>query len=561
MFATRYSFAALALVFICHMGWGAKTAEEYWSEIDLPLAVVKKDVETNNCYQSELHFVAGATALDAAAGLEKLKLVPHFVVSPKVEKIFAGMLLITPKDNTKKKESVSELYAQLRAERKTTYDNWAKLYNEKSVRVDFEEILDWVEGSKSYEKNSAYTTSVVYNAYLSVIKDPHTAITPKKHMDDMMSGNASKFVGIGARMRVIEDGEEKTIVVEEPLEGSPALKAGLRPHDVLTHIDGLSVAGKSLSDAVKMIRGEAGTDVILTILRGEETLQITVTRGVINVANVSSKVLTETGKKLGYIKLNDFMEKTGCDEVRTELRSLERQRVDGLILDLRNNGGGLITQATCMGDLFLAKGKGIVAVKSFNPLLQPTTYFATAPRYTDLPMVTLINHRSASASEILAGALQDNFRSLVVGTRSFGKGSVQNLQQIGNDIYFKYTTARFYLPSGRTNQILGIIPDMEAYVKPNPTEDDKAAFREEDEYTALPSLGAKWVQPRPELMKELGRCVDKLGKANHRFENSSAVTPDYQQYYSEDVLNCAVALQRSNSNGTEIGNGWDYSQN
>jgi carboxyl-terminal processing protease len=217
-----------------------------------------------------------------------------------------------------------------------------------------------------------------------------------------------------------------------------------------------------------------------------------------------------------------------------------------MILDLRGNGGGQLELGRCIAGAFLPAATPVVIERPVSgPIFLEKVLETREEPATTLPMVTLVDAGSASASEIVAGALQDHARSFIVGERSYGKGTVQGLTPLKHNskILKAQTIARFYLPSGRTNQIEGIIPDITAYRVPNPTEDDKLAYREEDLYpNALPAVGTPWKQPRPQVIGKLEQCLSS-GTAGKRFDKaqSEAVAPDYQLIVGEETLRCAVA--------------------
>ena len=269
--------------------------------------------------------------------------------------------------------------------------------------------------------------------------------------------------------------------------------------------------------------------------------------------NVEYSVINHREKLIGFIKLNSFIEKS-CDEMESAVRALTKQKVKGLILDLRNNGGGRLEQAVCITSIFIGPNKTVVVQKYLDASIKDRKEKTSedAIQMTKLPLVTLVNARSASASEVVSGALQDYQRSLILGERTYGKATVQSrisLEYFGdyklpkdNGMYFMKTIARFYLPSGRTNQIVGIIPDIEAFDSPDPTEDDKVVFREEDSYlNSLPPAGPQYVPNRPKVIRAISECMAKSGKARKLYAVLSAhspTIPDFQQLTAEDALSC-----------------------
>ena len=289
--------------------------------------------------------------------------------------------------------------------------------------------------------------------------DPHSAYldgSDLERLETLIDGNYS---GLGLSV-VMEDGAVKVI---SPFRGSPAEKAGIKAGDFITHLDGKLIYGGELDDAVAQMRGPAGTSINLTIFRpgSEEPIETSVTRGVIELEPVTHSV-AEGG--VGVITVNEFSRDVGAD-VFAAWNAIKREaggRVNGLVLDLRSNPGGSLDEAVALSDLFLEDGR-IVSQRG-RARGESLTYDAeTIYRgqiAADVPLIVLIDAGSASASEIVAGALQDHRRALIMGERSFGKGSVQSLVPLGNDAALKLTTARYYTPDGHSVQEGGIKPDI-----------------------------------------------------------------------------------------------------
>jgi len=301
--------------------------------------------------------------------------------------------------------------------------------------------------------------------------DPHSAFLDKKAFKELREGTQGKFVGLGIEVGM-EDGYVKVI---SPIEDSPAYKAGLKAGDLITRLDSTPVKGMTLDEAVKRMRGEPNTKITLTVARKEEDkpLLITIMRQEIKVQSVKGKVI-EPG--FGWIRVSQFQEPT-VEDLAKKINQLYQQDpgMKGLVLDLRNDPGGVLPGAIGVSAAFLPKD---VAVVSTNGQLPDSkaTYYARREFYgtragTDplarLPegvkkvkMVVLVNSGSASASEIVAGALQDYKRAAIMGTQTFGKGSVQTIRQLSADTAVKLTTARYYTPNGRAIQAKGIVPDL-----------------------------------------------------------------------------------------------------
>jgi len=301
--------------------------------------------------------------------------------------------------------------------------------------------------------------------------DPHSAYLDKKAFKELKEGTQGKFVGLGIEVGM-EDGYVKIV---SPIEDSPAYRAGLKPGDLITRLDSQTVKGLTLDEAVKKMRGEPNTKITLTIARkGEDKpIVVTITRELIKQQSVKAKLVEPD---YAWVRIAQFQEPT-VEDMSKKIQALYAQNphIKGLILDLRNDPGGVLPGAIGVSAAFLPKD---VAVVSTNGQLadQKATYFAKREFYAgrtasdplaklpdaikQVPMVVLINTGSASASEIVAGALQDYKRATVIGTQSFGKGSVQTIRQISADTAVKLTTARYYTPNGRSIQAKGIVPDL-----------------------------------------------------------------------------------------------------
>ncbi len=542
---------------------GQKSMREYWEDVHMPFSAVESSFDKAECYQAERSFLACMMALSTAAGLDGAILTtaeraqtanPGFGA---VKADFGPVVAVVPAPP--KGESPAAAYKQQKDERTAVHQFWTRLYQNRAVagEVDFPKILAWVKGLPDFTKREAVLSATVFNSYLGVINDPHTMVLPLAYVTDEQNPTSNNFTGIGARFKVTKRNGKNLIVLETPMEGSPALRAGLRPHDVLMQIDGVNVSGEDYSGAVEKIKGPKGTTVTLTVERAGKSLQLVVTRDVIKQLNVSEKVLTlKDGTTLGYVKLAGFIQADGCKDVAEAVEDLEKQGAKGLIFDLRDNGGGLLTQAVCIANIFLPKGKTVVVTKSLEG--EPDKILETTEMpLTTLPLVTLINSRSASASEIVSGALQDHARSWLVGERSYGKATVQTQGAVNPVLAMRQTIARFYLPSGRTNQIEGVLPDFTAYASPHPTEDEKVAYREEDEYMALAPVGTPWQQPRAKKVAAIETCLDKSGQAETLFQDgqTEAILPEYQVLVAEDVLSCVLSSPKlATSSGFEIGN-------
>lgn len=284
--------------------------------------------------------------------------------------------------------------------------------------------------------------------------DPHSSYLNAKNAKDMDINTRGEFGGLGIEV-TMENGWVKVV---SPIDDTPAFRAGLQPGDFITHLDGEPVQGLSLSEAVDRMRGMVNTDIKLTVRRnGAAPFDVKLTRATIKIQTVRS----HAEGKIGYVRITQFSATTDAD-LRKHVEQLKKdigKDIGGFVIDLRNNPGGLLDQAIAVSDDFLEKGE-IVSTRSRKP--EDTQRFNAKPGdiVGGLPVVLLVNDGSASASEIVAGALQDHRRAIVLGTRSFGKGSVQTLMPLGQYGSLRLTTARYYTPSGRSIQAVGIEPDI-----------------------------------------------------------------------------------------------------
>ncbi len=305
--------------------------------------------------------------------------------------------------------------------------------------------------------------------------DPHSQYFDKKSYKEFREGTTGRFVGVGIEI-TMEDGLVKVV---SPIEGSPADRAGLKTNDLITKIDETAVKGMTINEAVKRMRGEPDTKVMLTIFRRDEnrTFPVTIVRQEIKTQSVKAKVI-EPG--YAWVRVSQFQERT-VEDFSRKVEDLYKQnpKLKGLVLDLRNDPGGLLEGAVAISAAFLPEQT--IVVTTNGQLQESKSVYKAAPQYymhnrgedpisrlttatqgaiKSVPLVVLVNEGSASASEIVAGALQDHKRATIMGSQTFGKGSVQTVRPLGPDTGLKLTTARYYTPSGRSIQAKGIVPDV-----------------------------------------------------------------------------------------------------
>ena len=284
--------------------------------------------------------------------------------------------------------------------------------------------------------------------------DPHSAYLDKSSFDDLQVHTTGEFGGIGIEVSM-EDG---VLTVVTPIDDTPAVKAGIEAGDKIIKLDDILVKGLSLEEAVDKMRGIKGTEIVLTLVREgtEGPFEIIIVRDTIKVRSIRHEIVEE---HYGYIRVAQFQTRTGSDMINAVTTMQEEHDLHGLILDLRNNPGGVLQASVEIAGAFL-DGKKVVYTEGRSPGMNEDFFADEGDLTQGLPLVVLINDGSASASEIVAGALQDHKRAVLLGTRSFGKGSVQTVQPITQDKAIKLTTALYYTPNGRSIQAQGIAPDI-----------------------------------------------------------------------------------------------------
>lgn len=330
----------------------------------------------------------------------------------------------------------------------------------KSEEIPFEELQAFTDVFSRIKSDYVETVNdqeLIENAIRGMLNglDPHSSYLNTREFTDLKVGTSGQFGGLG-----IEVGMENGFVkVISPIDDTPASRAGILAGDLIVRLNDKSVKGMSLNDAVKVMRGKPNTDINLTIVREGEAapLEITITREIIRVKSVKTRML-EPG--YGYVRITNFQSRTATDLLVAISELQKQQTLDGLVLDLRNNPGGVLNGAVGVSDAFLNDGLIVYTEGRIDDSSQ--RYSATpGDSLNGAPLVVLVNGGSASASEIVAGAMQDHKRGVIMGTKSFGKGSVQTIQELRSGSAVKLTTARYYTPNGRSIQAKGIEPDIE----------------------------------------------------------------------------------------------------
>ena len=347
--------------------------------------------------------------------------------------------------------------------------------------------------------------------------DPHSAYLDKVAYKELQEGTSGEFGGLGIEVGY-EDGFVKVI---SPIDDTPAQRAGIKAGDLIIRLDGISAKGISLIEAVKIMRGKPGSEIELTILREgkEKPFDITIVRDVITIINVKAKII-EPG--FGYARISSFQLNT-AEDLRKSLKNLEstnNKKLKGLVLDLRNNPGGLLNAAVDVSDLFINSG---LIVYTEGRIKDSKLKFNAKPNelFKNIPIVILVNGGSASASEIVAGALQDHKRAIIMGQKTFGKGSVQTILPMNDETALKLTTARYYTPSGRSIQASGIEPDM---------------IVKNIEFNIVDDENNNGLIKEADLSGHLDSESSKNNSKKENDSNSSLIQTDYQLYEAINVL-------------------------
>ena len=386
----------------------------------------------------------------------------------------------------------------------------------------FERVrADYVEESTDESLIEAAITGMLSSL------DPHSSYLNAKRFREMQVQTKGEFGGLGIQVSM-EGGLVKVI---SPIDDTPAYRAGVEAGDLVTHLDGDPVLGLNLGQAVDKMRGRVGTDIRLTIRREDrDSFDVTITRAIIKIKSVRSRL----EGNIGYLRITSFNEQAGKG-VKEAMAKLHKERGDslhGIVLDLRNNPGGLLDQAVAVSDAFLDKGE-IVSTRSRRA--EETQRYNARPGdlAKSLPMVVMINGGSASASEIVAGALQDHHRAIVLGTKSFGKGSVQTIIPLPGRGAMRLTTARYFTPSGRSIQVVGIEPDITVEQAKVETIATQRRRREADLRGALDNGTVPTKEKEKDKQKGKNGNDEKDDKTK---EAKTLVSQDYQLARALDLL-------------------------
>ncbi|MEG4210246.1 carboxyl-terminal processing protease CtpC [Microcoleus sp. S13_B4] len=350
----------------------------------------------------------------------------------------------------------SKSLASFRGSPKELVDEVWQIIDKSYVDGTFNQV-DWKAVRNDYLNRTYTSDEEAYKAIREMLKkldDPYTRFMDPQEFKNMQVDTSGELTGVG--IQLTQDEKTKKLVVISPIEDTPAFTAGILAKDIITKIDGKSTEGMDTNQAVNLIRGQANTEVTLTILRGSKELDFKLKRAKIEIHPVRKSVQKTPIGEVGYIRLNQFSA-NAASEMRSAIKDLEQKKVTGYILDLRSNPGGLLYGSIEIARMWLKEGTIVSTVDRVGEADKQT---ANKAAITDKPLVVLVDGGSASASEILSGALQDNKRAVLVGTKTFGKGLVQSVRGVGNGSGLAVTIAKYFTPSGRDINHLGIEPDF-----------------------------------------------------------------------------------------------------
>jgi len=411
----------------------------------------------------------------------------------------------------------------LMAQVKNESDDRNQVYEQLNL---FGEVFDRIRSGYVEDVDSSDLISAAIRGMLTSL-DPHSGYMPPENFEDMQVDTKGAFGGLGIEVTQ-EDGFVKVV---SPMDGTPASDAGIQSGDFITHVDGEAILGLSLSEAVDKMRGPVGSEVSLTIVRNldEEPFDIVITRDIIKLTAARVRIEDD----VIIIRVTTFNEQTtpniekGIKEKIDELSGEEN--VSGFIIDLRNNPGGLLSEAISVSDMFLNQGEIVSTRGRYNG--QAKRYSASKGDLAkNKPLVVLINGGSASASEIVAGALQDHKRAVILGTKSFGKGSVQSVIPLGENGAMRLTTARYYTPAGRSIQALGVVPDIIVEQSPS-VNNEKDSDKPSSRITEADLRGALSNDRLSDEEKELLAKEQEI-----QIKKSQRRKTDYQLSFALDVI-------------------------
>ncbi|MBL7671271.1 MAG: PDZ domain-containing protein [Bdellovibrionaceae bacterium] len=483
------------------------TFQSLASHRTLTLSTLESMVNDRNCIESLRQYLGCITALqklvrtlDPALSLNSISLATK--AGARIEFSTENLVItraLQPKTETL--QTPQAIYNRVMEEHNDLKKQFVPLYSTvlASRNPSIEKIITFVTNKfkgKITEEHIAGTM----NALFSVVMDPHASFRGMKQLTDSVESASSSFVGLGVILGISEAG----LKINDVVLNSGAHKAGLQRKDIISKVDGKSLKGLDITSAMNLIRGEENSPVTLEIIRNSTPSVRVVVRKKITQEIVQPDPFTVFGKTFGYIKYKNFMYEKGCAKIAEALDLFNKQNVFGAILDLRDNGGGRVDISTCISSLFLGPGKIMAYFEQNTEGQQSIAASVTQhPIVFEKPLAILINENSASASELIAGAMKDYNRALIVGQTSFGKGSAQSPVGKTDSFALYGTTGRFYHPSGYSNQSVGVTPHIAAYKYREPSDYELYALREKDLFLIPLEPARIMISPQPEKLNRI----------------------------------------------------------
>lgn len=523
-----------------------------WQATGLDFKFIEKRVTTEACYKTETRFLSCMSAvqqlLERSPRRLRMTLADDSSADAAGNQAHYGPLVLNETPPAQRGASLG-VVAEVRA-RGARISVWRELYQtHASNGIDFTRLRTWLLSELVDSEHSAADAAAAINGYLS-IEDAHARIMPASLLKGKQgagtpgsakAGSGGKYSGIGVNLDLI--GNRPVVTGLTP--GGPAARTGLRLNDLLLSVGGVSFDGGSLEEMLSRFKGPEGTYLDLQFQRDQALHVVRVVREEISMHNVVSSVIEGGESDWGYLHVNSFVEQKTCRDVRRELKKLIAAEVSGLILDVRNNGGGRIDQAVCVADLFLEPELVVLEMRSTRKQGRTHKMRTRFRTYTRLPLVTLVNAGTGSASEVLAGALRDHGRSLLLGERTFGKGTIQfprPWDRTGLIVKFS-TTDRYYLPSGNSVQRVGLEPDLHVPQYPGTDPDQQLVLRLEDFYpTTLSADSSQSIHHAAPEQVESMACLSKQDEVlKSRVEDTvQAGVLDYPLARAGELLSCML---------------------
>jgi C-terminal peptidase prc len=542
--------------------WSMSEAEKevyYWRQTGLSRLQVLGLINNRSCSKSGDAFKLCLLVLDAIAG--QLRPALQLAVDQKKEAPerlrSVGSVGFLPKEVLADDQSLRNGFqTKLRLENEKNerrkqlelYEQIYLIHRETQLDIDKAVInlYDKLLSEPGNENRESAITAAAINNYLK-FTDPHTYIIDEKSFNDLQSNKINDIKKSSLGLLVMPLGNKLYL---RALKGSPAENAGIMDNDVLLGIDtAVFDQSPSVDQVAPLLLGDPGTKVTLKIQRGDNLLEVVVQRAAVTTDIVVPEFIQHMGRLYGYIALIDFLNtdenQSTCKQIKTAILEVERQGAEGIVLDLRNNGGGFLAQASCVAGLFSGENRIAAKVRNLKEnsmLLMMTDH----QQVTKLNLVVLINSFTASVAEVVAGFFQEVQRAWIVGEQSFGKGTAQDAVVIGgskeNRVLLFYTSHQFYQSSGLSHQGRGITPDFDVPIDPSLSSDELWRPREMDLYenAIANDTQIKWTQSRPEEVKKIKECVHNknLTEPVYQIEKAKPFGTDYQVLMAESVLFC-----------------------